>query len=46
MFRLKDNDTKSSMSAINLENVTKMFGSMRAVDNVNLSADEGSLMVC
>jgi sn-glycerol 3-phosphate transport system ATP-binding protein len=33
------------MSAINLENVTKMFGSMRAVDNVNLSADEGSLLV-
>jgi ABC-type bacteriocin/lantibiotic exporter with double-glycine peptidase domain len=33
------------MSAISLENVTKRFGSMRAVDGVSLSAEEGSLLV-
>ena len=33
------------MSAISLKNVTKMYGAMRAVDNVSLSADEGSFLV-
>jgi sn-glycerol 3-phosphate transport system ATP-binding protein len=33
------------MSAISLENVAKMYGTMVAVDDVNLSADEGSLLV-
>lgn len=33
------------MSAIRLEKITKMFGAMRAVDGVDLCADEGSLLV-
>jgi sn-glycerol 3-phosphate transport system ATP-binding protein len=44
MFRSRNNDVKL-MSAISLENVTKMFGTMPAVDGVDLSADEGSLLV-
>jgi sn-glycerol 3-phosphate transport system ATP-binding protein len=33
------------MSAITLDNVSKNWGSMRAVDGVSLTADEGSLLV-
>ena len=37
--------TGAIMSAITLDHVSKHWGSMRAVDDVSLTADEGSLLV-
>jgi len=33
------------MSAIRLDHVSKLWGAMRAVDDVSLTADEGALLV-
>jgi sn-glycerol 3-phosphate transport system ATP-binding protein len=33
------------MSAISLDHVSKHWGSMRAVDDVSLTAEEGALLV-